>query len=61
VPDGQSGRFTLYPTKNIHTFILLDQETGDAWHVQWGAAGDRFVLPIAEPPVRAIDNEAEEP
>jgi hypothetical protein len=45
---GKAGRFTLYPTSNIHTFILLDQETGDAWHVQWGTAADRFILPIKE-------------
>lgn len=48
ITDGKSGRFTLYPTSNIYTFILLDQETGDAWHVQWGKATDRFVLRIKE-------------
>ena len=46
--DGKAGRFTLYPTSNIYTFILLDQETGDAWHVQWGRAADRFMLRIKE-------------
>ena len=46
--DGKTGRFTLYPTSNIYTFILLDQETGDAWHVQWGGATDRFILRIKE-------------
>jgi hypothetical protein len=45
---GRAGRFTLYPTTNIYTFILLDQETGDAWHVQWGKPKERFVLPIKE-------------
>src|SRR5262245_34631048 len=25
VSDGKVGRFTLYPTSNIYTFILLDQ------------------------------------
>jgi hypothetical protein len=44
---GKAGRFTLYPTSNIYTFILLDQETGDAWHIQWGKPQDRFVLQIA--------------
>ena len=44
----KAGRFTLYPTSNIYTFILLDQESGDAWHVQWGEAADRFILPIKE-------------
>jgi hypothetical protein len=45
---GKPGRFTLYPTSNIYTFILLDQEAGDAWHVQWGKMGDRFTLPIKD-------------
>lgn len=44
--DGKAGRFTLYPTSNIYTFILLDQKTGDAWHVQWGKAADRFIVHI---------------
>jgi hypothetical protein len=43
---GKPGRFTLYPTTNVFTFLLLDQETGDTWHVQWGKAADRFVAPI---------------
>jgi hypothetical protein len=43
---GKPGRFTLYPTSNIYTFILLDQETGDAWHVQWGKPQDRFIVHI---------------
>jgi hypothetical protein len=46
--NGKPGRFTLYPTSNIYTFILLDQETGDAWHVQWGRLAERFLLPIRE-------------
>ena len=44
---GKSGRFTLYPTTNIYTFVLLDQETGNTWYVQWSEKADtRFVLPI---------------
>jgi len=43
---GKAGRFTLYPTENIYTFILLDQETGDAWHVQWGETGERLIVHI---------------
>ena len=46
ITSGKTGRFTLYPTTNIYTFILLDQETGDAWHVQWGAMGERFITYI---------------
>lgn len=28
-------RFTLYPTENLWTFILLDQINGKTWQVQW--------------------------
>jgi hypothetical protein len=44
VSGARAGRFTLYPTKNIYTFILLDQDTGDVWHVQWGGPADRFII-----------------
>ncbi len=44
--DGKVGRFTLYPTPNIHTFILLDQEDGRAWQVQWGGDNERFIVRI---------------
>ena len=46
VSGGRVGRFSLYPTNNIYTFILLDQDTGDAWQVQWGKPEDRFIVPI---------------
>ncbi len=43
--DGRkSGRFTLYPTQNIYTFILLDQDTGNSWQVQWGR--NALIVPI---------------
>jgi hypothetical protein len=42
----RSGRFTLTPTENIHTFILLDQEDGRTWQVQWGDEGHRMITPI---------------
>lgn len=42
----KDGRFFLYPTTNIHTFILLDQINGRMWQVQWGKEGDRWVIPI---------------
>lgn len=29
------GRFTLYPTSNFYTFILLDQFDGRTWQVQF--------------------------
>jgi len=44
VSGGKPGRFTLYPTSNIYTFILLDQEIGDTWQVQWGKSAERFIV-----------------
>lgn len=41
------GRFTLYPTQNMWTFILLDQIDGSSWQVQWAMEKEnRFVIPI---------------
>ncbi len=31
--DERNGRFFLYPTSNIYTFILLDQISGRSWQV----------------------------
>ena len=43
------GRFTLYPTSNIYTFILVDQIDGNTWQVQWSVEeNNRLVLPISE-------------
>lgn len=33
--DEVNDRFTLYPTRNIYTFIILDQLDGKTWQVQW--------------------------
>lgn len=33
--EEENDRFTLYPTTNIYTFILLDQIDGRTWQVQW--------------------------
>lgn len=44
--EEKNGRFFLYPTTNIYTFILLDQINGKTWQVQWGKEGERLVLPI---------------
>jgi len=45
--DGKAGRFTLVPTQNIYTFILLDQENGKTWQVQWSLKEDeRFIITI---------------
>ena len=45
--EAENGRFTLYPTKNIYTFILLDQHDGRMWQAQWSIEADqRFIIPI---------------
>lgn len=42
-----AGRFTLYPTKNIYNFILLDQIDGRTFKVQWHNESDkRFIREI---------------
>jgi len=44
--ERKPGRFTLYPTTNIFTFILVDQFDGRTWQVQWSLDGNRMVIPI---------------
>lgn len=39
--------FELYPTKNMYTFILVEQYSGNVWHVQWNNdKGYRFISKI---------------
>jgi hypothetical protein len=40
------GRFTLQPTQNVYTFVLLNQEDGRTWQVQWGDEKHRFLSSI---------------
>ena len=44
--EEKNGRFFLYPTTNIFSFILLDQIDGRMWQVSWGREKDRKVLLI---------------
>jgi len=45
--EAENGRFILYSTKNMFTFILLDQHDGRMWQVQWAIdANQRLVIPI---------------
>jgi hypothetical protein len=44
--EEKNGRFFLYPTTNIYTFILLDQIDGKTWQVQWGKEDERLVIRI---------------
>jgi hypothetical protein len=48
--DGKkTGRFTLYPTQNANIFILLDQEDGRQWLVQWSLEeSKRFMVPFTD-------------
>lgn len=39
--QAQNGRFKLYPTQNIYTFLLLDTINGRTWQVQWSFDEDR--------------------
>ena len=42
-----NNRFTLYPTQNFYTFILLDQLDGKVWQVQWSTdIMNRGIIPI---------------
>ena len=45
--NGTIDRFTIYPTLNIWTFLLLDQVDGHTYQVQWSTDPDkRFVIQI---------------
>ena len=47
--NGGNGRFTLIPTQNMYNFILLDQQSGKTWQVQWSFEEEqRLVIPISE-------------
>jgi hypothetical protein len=54
--DGKNGRYTLCPTGNMWTFVLLDQDTGRTWQIQYGMSpGERGVvgeitIPVDPPP-----------
>ena len=43
----ENGRFTLYSTKNMYNFILLDQIDGKMWQVQWSVnEKNRMIIPM---------------
>lgn len=45
----RNGRFEMYPTKNMYTFILLDTYSGKTYQVQWSTNyGERFCIPITD-------------
>lgn len=40
--DEIPGRYELYPTQNINTFILLDTKKGYTYQVQWSTKGSDY-------------------
>ncbi len=38
--DAVNGRYELYPTSNIWTFLMIDQIFGYTYHVQWSNKKD---------------------
>jgi hypothetical protein len=49
------GRFTLYPTANMWTFLMLDQEDGRVWQCQFSIDGKgNLILPLEDIRVAAI-------
>jgi hypothetical protein len=46
------GRFVLQETNNMFTFLLLDQEDGRVWQVQWSNEPDGrgIVQQLSKPP-----------
>ena len=47
VDNGTIDRFTLYPTLNFYTFILLDQVEGIPYQVQWSTdSTKRYIIQI---------------
>lgn len=45
--SAENGRFTLYQTKNMYNFILLDQINGKMWQVQWSMDDEnRVIIPM---------------
>ena len=48
--DVKDGRFTLYPTDNMWTFILVDQENGNVYQIGFSIDSDGFrgIIPLTE-------------
>ena len=46
-PEGNNGRFTLYPTNNMWNFMLVDQDNGRMWQAQFSVGDEnRDIFPI---------------
>lgn len=45
--EGWNGRFELYPTKNSYNFIMVDNDDGTTYQVQWAIESEyRFIKKI---------------
>ena len=45
--EGWNGRFELYPTKNMYNFIMVDNDDGTTYQVQWSTERSyRFIEKI---------------
>lgn len=54
-PPGTVGRFTLYPTQNLWTYLILDTEEGAVWQCQFSLEKDgRFIIPLVTPEQEAL-------
>ena len=50
VTEGKNGRFTLYPTDNMWNFLLVDQDVGLVWQVQFSVDDEnRGLFPVFSP------------
>ena len=49
--EGENGRFTLYPTFNMWNYLLVDQNNGLIWQIQFSTQSNdyRFITPIFAP------------
>jgi len=49
IQEEKIDRFTLYPTKNIFNFLLLDQIDGRVWQLQWSTKSEnRGIIKITD-------------
>ena len=47
-PNGENiYRYSLYPTRNMWTFILLDRFTGKLWQCQFSVEGDNYIFSVS--------------
>ena len=46
ISGNREGRFCLYETQNMWTFIMLDTYTGKNWQVQFSVKGEDYMFMI---------------